>query len=274
MAKSKKEKKQQAMKKAFKDGKISKKEAKKLSKMGISQAKIQKNYNKQFKPGNVFSFTQQKPGTVFKTKETKAPTYTPLQIGGKAMQKLGAMPQAPAAAPAPAAATPVASGVQQVTQDSYTSPYQAQIDALLDSLSKTQSNLAEQGTGIEGLASQFAEQLAKAQAQSGKELTELQGQLTEQQQTAQEAFQQSLADLTASTQKSLAEQAKKMAEQQQAMKLAAEEAKLAQQVAMQNLASSQVSPTVKLGAVNKLKQGIKAFMQVPSASVKFKGINV
>ena len=90
----KKLKKQQAMKAAFADNKISKKEAKKLSKMGISQAKLQKNYNKQFKPGNFFSLDQlkpgMKPGTLFKEKKIEAPTYTPLQMSGGAQKALPA----------------------------------------------------------------------------------------------------------------------------------------------------------------------------------------
>ena len=199
MAKKKKSKKklkkQQAMKAAFADNKISKKEAKQLSKMGISQAKLQKNYNKQYKPGNFFSFDQSKTGTkadqlIYKNKQQQSatPAYTPLQMGGAAQKLLGGIQQTAKPAAAPAAA-PAASGVQQVTQDSFTSPYKSQIDELLASIKDTQSSISQQNTSSENLAKTFADQLAAAKTESAAQLTTLQEQMAAQNKAAQEAFQ-------------------------------------------------------------------------------------
>jgi|TARA_R100000479_G_scaffold7613_1_gene3264 plasmid maintenance system antidote protein VapI len=286
MAKKKKSKKklkkQQAMKAAFADNKISKKEAKQLSKMGISQAKLQKNYNKQFKPGNFFSFDQSKTGTkadqLIYNDQPATPAYTPLQMGGAAMKMLGGIQQTAKPVAAPAAAAPVASGVQQVTQDSFTSPYKSQIDALLASMKDTQSSISQQNTGMEDLAKTFATKLAKVKTDSAAQLTTLQDQWAAQNKAAQESYQQAIADYTASTEASLAEQAQEMAKQQEAMKLAAKQAKQAEKVAMKNYAMSKASPTIQLGAqsgAKSFKKGIKAFMKPPTPfKPMLKGINL
>ena len=268
------------MKAAFADNKISKKEAKQLSKMGISQAKLQKNYNKQYTPGNFFSFAAQQPEGPpgLYTEKPAQPAYTPLQMGGAAMKMLGGIQQTAKPAAAPAAAPAASAMPQQVTQDSYTSPYQDQINALLASIKDTQSSISQQNTSSADLAKTFADQLAKVKTDSAAQLTTLQDQMAAQNKAAQEAFQQSMADYTASTEASLAEQAKKMAEQQQAMKLAAEQAKMAEKVAMKNYAMSKASPTIQLGAqsgAKSFKKGIKAFMKPPTPfKPMLKGINL
>jgi len=116
MAKSKKEKKQKKIAKIIADGRVTKKEAKKAAKKGISLARIQKAQTKSFRPGNVFS----KPATSTPTpnarevargtyKAPAKPTYSPLVIQGSAQKVFDqgrTVAAAPAAAPAPAAPAP------------------------------------------------------------------------------------------------------------------------------------------------------------------------
>lgn len=96
MAKSKKEKKQKKIAKIIADGRVTKKEAKKAAKQGISLARIQKAQTKSFKPGNVFSRPSTTPPPVSAQAQARGikpptpPSYSPLVIQGAAQKVLDA----------------------------------------------------------------------------------------------------------------------------------------------------------------------------------------
>ena len=171
MAKSKKEKKQKKIAKIIADGRVTKKEAEKAAKQGISLARIQKAQTKSFKPGNVFS----KPATSTPTpnarevargtyKAPAKPTYSPLVIQGSA-QKVFDQGRTVAAAPA------------QQQQPITTQPAEEPpVDPMLQQLMDQNDLLQQQLNAAPDFESIFAQQAARDAAQRQADLQAMQQQ--------------------------------------------------------------------------------------------------
>ena len=174
MAKSKKEKKQKKIAKIIADGRVTKKEAEKAAKQGISLARIQKAQTKSFKPGNVFS----KPATSTPTpnarevargtyKAPAKPTYSPLVIQGAAQKVFdqGRAAAAPAAAPA--------QQQQPITTQPAAEP---PVDPALQALQDQNALLQQQLDAVPDFESIFAQQAEQATAQRQADLQAMQQQ--------------------------------------------------------------------------------------------------
>jgi hypothetical protein len=218
---AKKKNKKKAKKQAFisgiiKDGKITKKEAKKASKQGISLARIQKAQTKSFKPNNVFSNAKvsREPSRMaprqFRADETLPArfsnniarryqqehgglgTYSPLVIQGSA-QKIfdGQTPSRPTIK----YVTPARSGPED-------KPEQAPVDPMLQALMDQNELLTQRLDAMPDFESIFAQQAEQAAQQRADDLAQMQQQqaLAMEEMAARQAEQERQRLLTAQTQ--------------------------------------------------------------------------
>ena len=202
MAKSRKRKQQKRIAKIIADGRVTKKEARKAQKQGISLARIQKAQTKSYKPGNVFS----KPGTSTPTpnarevamgtyKAPAKPAYSPLVIQGKA-QKIfdGRQPELIASFPTPAIASDGQSR-EPLEEEGYKSP---EFEALMEQNALLQQQL----DNLPDFESIFAQQAEQAAQQRADDLAQMQQQqsLAMEEMAARQAEQERQRFLTAQTQ--------------------------------------------------------------------------
>ena len=218
---AKKKNKKKAKKQAFissiiRDGKVTKKEAKKASKQGISLARIQKAQTKSFKPNNVFSNAKvsREPSRMaprqFRADETLPArfsnniarryqqehgglgTYSPLVIQGSA-QKIfdGQTPSRPIIK----YETPARSGPED-------KPEQEPVDPMLQALMDQNDLLQQRLDNIPDFESIFARQAEQAAQQRADDLAQMQQQqaLAMEEMAARQAEQERQRFLTAQTQ--------------------------------------------------------------------------
>ena len=225
MGKKNKKSKKKAKKQAFisgiiRDGKITKKEAKKASKQGISLARIQKAQTKSFKPDNVFSnakvsrepsrmapFQVSAGGTLparfsnniarrYQQEHGGLGTYSPLVIQGSAQKifdqgrsvRQPGVPSGPNVKVDPA---PADTGTE----------YSAEIDTLLGRIGDLETQLSSQPT-MSDFQSIFTQQAEQAAQQRADDLAQMQQQqaLYMEEMAARQAEQERQRLLTAKTQ--------------------------------------------------------------------------
>lgn len=192
--KNKKQKQQRRIAKIIADGRVTKKEAKKAAKKGISLARIQKAQTKSFKPGNVFSNIRAPKKSPFaggvtsrgaisqgrvspsQVKTPQQPAYTPLTIQGAA-QKIFDRGTAAAAAPAPVVNQTVAQA--PVTPPPPPPVVEPEEPSMEDMFGDMIAGL--QGAYQQSLAAQ-QEQFAAMEAQQQQQMALLQQQMQSQQQ--------------------------------------------------------------------------------------------
>lgn len=190
----KKRKKQKLISKIIADGRVTKKEAKKASKKGISLARIEKAQTKSFKPGNVFSKSTSKSNAreVAKgtSKASEKTAYSPLVIQGKA-QKVFDKGSTTAAATTPQQAT---------TQQSV----ETTVDPMLQELMDQNDLLQQQLDALPDFESIFAQQAEEAAAARQADLDALRQEqaLALEELAARQAEQERRRLLTAQTQQS------------------------------------------------------------------------
>ena len=199
----KKAKQQKRIAKIIADGRVTKKEASKAQKKGISLARIQKAQTKSFKPGNVFS----KPGTSTPKpnasevargtyKAPAKPAYSPLVIQGKAQKVFdsgrstrasGGVPSGPNVKTDPAPVAP---------------PEPPPVDPAIQALMDRNDLLQQQLDNIPDFESIFARQAEEAAAQRQADLDAMQQQqaLAMEEMAARQAEQERQRLLTAQTQ--------------------------------------------------------------------------
>ena len=218
---AKKKNKKKAKKQAFissiiRDGKVTKKEARKASKQGISLARIQKAQTKSFKPNNVFSNAKvsREPSRMaprqFRADETLPArfsnniaqryqqehgglgTYSPLVIQGSAQKIFDG--QAPSRKPV-TLTTPGGPGPED-------KPEQAPVDPMLQALMDQNNLLQQRLDNIPDFESIFAQQAEQAAQQRANELAQMQQQqaLYMEEMSARQAEQERQRFLTAQTQ--------------------------------------------------------------------------
>ena len=214
----KKAKKQAFISGIIRDGKITKKEARKASKQGISLARIQKAQTKSFKPNNVFSNAKvsREPSRMaprqFRADETLPArfsnniaksyqqahgglgTYSPLVIQGAAQKVFDGQTQAPTRQPV-TYTTPGGSGPEN-------KPEQSTVDPMLQALMDQNNLLQQRLDNIPDFESIFAQQAEQAAQQRANELAQMQQQqaLYMEEMAARQAEQERQRLLTAQTQ--------------------------------------------------------------------------
>lgn len=212
----KKAKKQAFISKIIRDGRVTKKEAKKASKQGISLARIQKAQTKSFKPNNVFSnakvsrepsrmapFQVPAGGTLparysnniaksYQQAHGGLGTYSPLVIQGSAQKVFDG--QTPSRPPVKLV-TPGGPGPED-------KPEQAPVDPMLQALMDRNDLLQQRLDNIPDFESLFAQQAEQAAQQRADDLAQMQQQqaLAMEEMAARQAEQERQRLLTAQTQ--------------------------------------------------------------------------
>ncbi len=205
MAKSRKQKQQRRIARIIADGRVTKKEAKKAAKQGISLARIQKAQIRSYKPGNVFSRPEtsppsRKPSTYAPgSPRPSKPAYTPLLIKGKAQKVF----DKPKTTPASTKTTTTTTGTTGKGTGKGTN-YSKEINTLLGRIGDLETQLSQQPEPPKppDYEAIFAQQAEEAAAQRQADLAAMQQQqaLYMEEVAARQAEQERQRLLTAQTQ--------------------------------------------------------------------------